>query len=170
MNNKTFMFVLVIVVVGMGALFMVAGGKETASAERMGTQYEELPALHIAPGAPTEYNSIPVTSGAHGERTEYGEFTRELTDYEGLHGLEHGGLSFWYNPETVTEDELAQIRDAFNNLVSEKRYLSPRSDLPENVKFSMASWGFLLEQEEISTDEMIEFSKANLNKGPELAP
>lgn len=170
MSNKTFIIVLVVAVGGMTGLFLLSGGKtETTSTEKLGTQYEEVSAGHVAPGQQTiPYNTIPATSGDHGERTQYGE--RTLTDYEVLHGLEHGGISFWYNPDTITDEELAQVRETFNSFTVEKRYLSPRSDLPEGVKLSMASWGWLLEQSEIDTQEMSDFFNANINKGPELAP
>lgn len=170
MNNKTFIVVLVLVVGGMASLFLLSGGKtETANAELLGAQYDELPAGHVAPGQQTiPYNSIPATSGDHGERTEYGE--RTLTDYEVLHGLEHGGVAFWYNPATITDEELAQVRDTFNSFTVEKRYLSPRTDLPEGVKLSMVSWTWLLEQTEINTQEMADFFNGHINKGPELAP
>ncbi len=170
MNNKTFIIVLVLAVGGMVGLFLVAGGKsDTVSAERLGTQYEELPALHVARGQQTApYNSIPATSGDHGERTQYGE--RTLTDYDVLHGLEHGGIAFWYNSNTITDEELALVRTTYEALSIGKRYLSPRSDLAENVKLAMTSWGYLLGQEKVDTEEMVSFFNTNINKGPELAP
>ncbi len=172
MNNKTFMIVAILAVGGMVGLFIIAGGKtENTNDERLGTQYESVGAGHVAPGQQTtSYNTIPATSGDHGERIPYGEYERELSDYEALHGLEHGGTAFWYNPNTISEDELAQVRATFESIEANKKYLSSRSDLPENVKLSMVAWTYLLEQEEIDTQEMVNFYFSHFNKGPELAP
>lgn len=166
------MIVIVVVIGGLLGLFIISGGKaETVNAERLGVQYEEVGNGHVAPGQQTApYNTLPATSGDHGERIPYGEYDRELTDYESLHGLEHGGVTFWYNSNTITDDELAQVRATFESIDAEKKYLSPRSDLPENVKLSMTAWTYKLDLEEINTDEMTAFYFSHLNRGPELAP
>jgi len=169
-NNKTFILVLVLVVGGMAGLFFVSGGKtETVAVERLGTEYEELPAGHVNPGQQTvPYNSIPATSGDHGSRNEYGE--QVIDDYGVLHGMEHGAVSFWYNPATISEGELTEVRTTFETLPSNKRYLAARNDLGDSVKLAMASWGFALDQAEVNVTEMTDFFNANINKGPELAP
>jgi len=171
MNNKTFMIILGVLAIGIGGFLVFSSSSETASAERLGTQYDEVGAQHVAPGQQTSpYNTVPATSGDHGERIPYGEYDRVLTDYEALHGLEHGGASFWYNPELITDEELAEVRATFESIDAEKKYLSARNDLPANVKLSMAAWTYLLEQEEVDTEEMVDFYFSHFNKGPELAP
>ncbi len=130
---------------------------------------------HTSPDQARPYTSIPASSGDHGERIPYGEYQRELTDYETLHGLEHGAIAFWYNTRTITDDELQSLREMYASLPvfannTPKAYLSPRSDLKDEVKIAATAWGYLLEQQQLDTEQLTLFFNGHLGKGPEQAP
>jgi len=167
-NDKIFWLVLVVVVGGAVGVFMLSGGK-TPDAAMIGQMYEDVGNRHLPPDQVGQYNTVPATSGDHGERVEYGEYSQGLSDYDALHGLEHGAVAFWYNAGTITEDELSQVRTTFESLNVGKKYLAPRSNLENNVKLAMTAWTYLLTQEEIDTEEMITFFNGHVNQGPELA-
>jgi hypothetical protein len=171
LNNKTFWIVLIVIFGGLSVAFLFFGGKEdNPSAKIIGQQYDEVGREHLPPDQVSPYNTLPATSGDHGERIPYGEYDRELTDYESLHGLEHGAIAYWYNVNIISDEELERVRSTFEALSADKKYLSPRSNLDDNVKLAMTAWTYLLNQEEIDTEEMTTFFNGHLNKGPELAP
>lgn len=176
MSNKNFAILIAVVVVGLLGVFQLTGGKANVpDVPMIGQQFAEGGRQHVPADQAAPYNTVPATSGDHGERIAYGEYDRELTDYESLHGLEHGAIAFWYNKNTITDDELKQIRDTYYSLPPfengvPKAYLSPRTDLDSDIKLAMTAWTYLLNQTEVNTDEMRTFFDGHLNKGPELAP
>ncbi len=177
MNNKIFIIIVGLIAAGsLGMLLLAKDNSGYTVAPRLGEQYEEMGNKHVLPSEIIGYNSLPATSGDHNaQRTPYRIFDSELSDYNSLHGLEHGAIAFWYNVDTVSEEEVKQLEDFYATLPpfengNPKAYLSPRSDLDDDVKVAMTAWTYLLNQPDIDFAQMQAFFDGHLAKGPEAAP
>lgn len=171
------------IALAMVGLFALGGGKADVNIEEKPRIGERMPlqtAKHLqsVDEEHEPYNSVPATSGAHLAQMpagDYGIHEEELRDEEVVHGLEHGSVAFWYNANTVSDEDKQQLVDFFRGLPTfmngqPKGYLIPRSDLEDNVKVAAVAWGYMLEQEEIDTGQLRTFYDGHLGKGPENAP
>ena len=129
---------------------------------------------HLSPNSdPGNYNSDPPTSGLHyAETSRAGFYDENIYDFPAaylVHNLEHGYVVFWYNCDTLSESECAelksQIRTTIDDLGSIKLIAYPWPSI--DVPVVMTSWGRLQRFEIFEAEKAKDFYRANLNRAPE---
>ena len=129
---------------------------------------------HLSPNSdPGNYNSDPPTSGLHyAETSRAGFYDENIYDFPAaylIHNLEHGYVIFWYNCDTLSESECAelksQIRTTIDDLGGIKLIAYPWPSI--DVPVVMTSWGRLQRFETFEAEKAKAFYRANLNRAPE---
>jgi len=108
------------------------------------------------------YNTNPPTSGAHGTAVRFNVYQEELVDENVVHNLEHGGI--WISYKNLSEEDIEKLEDIGREYPG-RTVVSPRSANDSNI--AVASWGRLLELDEIDVEQITEYVKKNLNRSPE---
>lgn len=181
-----------ILIVGVGVWFFSKSSDMKPTTDQMkpdavstpvsGTvEYEPVSRTHITAGtAGSDYNSNPPTSGVHWPSpAKNGVFDKPLPDEQVIHNLEHGYVWISYREEQkeatpgaevkpgLSSDEVKQLVDIVKD-DDWKVILTPR--VKNDTKIALASWGRLLNLEEMDADKIKDFIKTYRNRGPEKTP
>jgi hypothetical protein len=97
------------------------------------------------------YPSVPPASGPHNPvPITANVYTKPPDVYQMIHGLEHGGVELWYNPDVATTPEIATVASFVKknqDHVAMAPYDYPgngaSSTLPEGKHFALVSWHFV---------------------------
>jgi hypothetical protein len=108
------------------------------------------------------YVTNPPTSGAHGSPVNFSVYQEELLDENVVHNLEHGGI--WISYKNLGQEDVGKLED-IGRKYSGRTVVSPRSANDSNVV--VASWGRILELEEVDVEKITEYVKKNFNRSPE---
>jgi hypothetical protein len=176
-----------LVVVG---LFVLLGSGETSEAaaqtdlKAAGCTFKDYPGVsrkHISDPAarPKQWNSFPPTSGPHYVTPAvYGLYPEPVELARVLHGLEHGGISMLYGPQSPPETA-TKLREIYEQ--------DPRglvvAPLPElGKKIALGAWtsddpgsaqvgtGHLATCTQVDTEAYEKFIDAFRGRGPEGVP
>lgn len=155
---------LVVLVVIAGAVYGLVILSKKSAENKPGEESPDQGNLHIDVGAAHEaYNSNPPTSGPHYERpANWGFYTEPLPDEQLVHNLEHGGI--WISYKDPSAPFLEDLRE-FTKRYAIKVIVTPRpaNDSP----IAVAAWRRLLKLESFDRDQIENFIKVYINKGPE---
>lgn len=104
------------------------------------TEFENLPATHVGP-APVdyeaEYGMQPPAGGDHFQAwLNCGIYSEPQPNENAVHSLEHGAIWVTYNPDTVTDEELEELRE---QVPDQYAIISPYPGL--ETPFAVSAWG-----------------------------
>ena len=153
-----------------GAIVVASARSHASSAAStdalMGDEITSPPAEHVAsasqlvipPGAPP-------TGGPHYAPPQaLGIYDSPVPDGNAIHSLEHGIVWISYHPDKVDAAGVQRLRDLVKQYANDV-ILAPRADNATAV--AAASWGRLLKQDNLDTDELKRFITTNRNRSPE---
>lgn len=172
MNDKFFFFGMLIIISGFLGVALFAPDPETK--QRTGAEQADNGREHLALGETINYaDGVPPTSGKHGNPLGWGEYPNPVPDENVIHDMEHGGIYISYNPEKVSDEDIASIRALFFEPYSNAEFaptkviLAPRLENAYPIVFS--SWNRNQIFEEFDELAMMEYYLTNVNKSPEIA-
>ena len=128
---------------------------------------------HIPACQPGEYASTPPTSGCHDPTpANWGVYTpaNVPTTQNLLHNLEHGGIVIWYQPDQVTDEQVAELTAYVSSQVTGNRYkaiLAPWTGSDFGHPIAVTAWRWLLYQDEVNLDAIRGFTEEHYQKSPE---
>ncbi len=142
----------VVVLVGLGGLYLVGGSDEAIASDEVrtamdaaGCRLQEVEALPfnqhtVEPGgASDEWNTDPPTSGPHYAQTAiYGAYTEPLDQARVVHNLEHGGVFIQYGKD-VPGDTITEL-ESFYADHRPGTLLAPLSRLGDEI--ALGAWTF----------------------------
>jgi hypothetical protein len=117
------------------------------------------------------YSSVPATSGPHWDPSgvaNWGAYSTPQPETQLIHNLEHGGIVIWYDPDALTEAQIAELDSYVDAQVATgqggrfKFIVSPwggRDPLPSPVV--VTAWRRLLELDTVDMDAIRGFADAN---------
>ncbi|WP_025134517.1 DUF3105 domain-containing protein [Leucobacter sp. PH1c] len=119
-------------------------------------EYPNLPATHVGP-APVdyaaEYGMTPPAGGNHFPAwLNCGVYSVPQPNENAVHSLEHGAVWVTYNPDSVSEEQLAELRRSIPELYT---IISPFPDL--ETPFVASAWGAQITFEEPSDPRLGQF-------------
>ncbi|MBL3700752.1 DUF3105 domain-containing protein [Leucobacter luti] len=119
-------------------------------------EYPNLPATHVGP-APVdyeaEYDMNPPAGGNHFQAwLNCGVYSEPQPNENAVHSLEHGAVWVTYNPETASEEDIAELRRSIPELYT---IVSPYPDLP--APFVASAWGAQIELDSPSDPRLGQF-------------
>ncbi|MGH8957908.1 MAG: DUF3105 domain-containing protein [Acidimicrobiia bacterium] len=136
---------------------------------------EDLGVEHLSPEAveaivagtedPPRYSSVPATSGPHAPApTPCGIFRQEVPEIFNVHTLEHGAVIFYYQPDSVSADELSELEDLGRELATHV-IVMPYAAL--EAPLAMVAWTRLAELDQIDFEAARSFWGEFAQRGPE---
>lgn len=124
------------------------------------------------------YSSVPAASGPHWDPSgvaNWGVYSTPQLETQLVHNLEHGGIVIWYDPEALTDEQVAELSSYVEAQVATglggrfKFILTPwggEQDLGGIV--AVTAWRHLLTLETFDMDAVRGFADANyLRHAPE---
>lgn len=131
----------------------------------MGDEIPITSAAHVPDGTLTTRSTRPPAEGPHYVLPQrVGEYDAVLDDGNVIHSLEHGIVWISYQPDMVTEEQIAGLRSVYR-AYSGDVILSPR---PENdAAVYIVSWGRRMAVDPDDTDTLRKFVETNRNRSPE---
>jgi hypothetical protein len=146
-----------------------------ASASVVGHSVPTEPPNHVPQDAPLNYNTRPPTSGMHYPTwiQTYGMFDPAPPTGNWVHNLEHGAVVILYNCPDGCPDVVQQLSDLYPKLPRGRNaqggrprvLILPYTDM--DTKIAAVSWGWLLQQDQLNPDELIDFVEQHVDRGPE---
>jgi hypothetical protein len=109
---------------------------------------------HVA--TPVEYSESPPVGGPHEPSPGWADCTGTVYEVDirhenAVHSLEHGGVWITYNPDEVSDEDIATLAELVEN--EPGRMMSPYAGLDSPI--SIQSWGHQLKVDS-ATDERLE--------------
>ena len=151
------------VAVVVGGIYWAAISAQKSNEARPGESVSIVSREHINIGDSHEqYNSNPPTSGPHAGPAPWGFSEQEIADENAIHNLEHGGI--WISYKDLDDQSVEILRDIARKN-SQSGLVTPRADNDSSV--AVASWGRLMEMDNIDEQAIAEFIRKNKNKSPE---
>jgi len=117
--------------------------------------FEGVPAVHVATAVDyeTDYNMNPPAGGNHNQAwLNCGVYTEPQQNENAVHSLEHGAVWVTYDPDALSEDEIATLRDS---IPSTYMLLTPYPDLPAPVVAS--AWANQVQLDGVDDPRLAEF-------------
>ena len=166
-HKKVIIWLVVLGIIVVAGYWLINYSR-TRQERKPGEQIPEMGVNHISIGEEHEpYNSNPPTSGPHyAQPANWGIYEEQLADEQLVHNLEHGGIWISYR-DPAHQDLVAQLKDIADDYTI-KVILTYR---PQNDSaIAVAAWGRLLKLEQVDRQQIVDFIKAFINKGPEQVP
>jgi len=117
--------------------------------------FEGVPAVHVATAVDyeTDYNMNPPAGGNHNQAwLNCGVYTEPQQNENAVHSLEHGAVWVTYDPDALSDDEIATLRDS---IPSTYMLLTPYPDLPAPVVAS--AWANQVQLDGVDDPRLGEF-------------
>ncbi|HYI65960.1 MAG TPA: DUF3105 domain-containing protein [Candidatus Limnocylindrales bacterium] len=124
------------------ALVIVLGGPEDPSQAMLPNDGS----AHVAPGTTCRsaeapcgadpYSTLPAASGPHWDPSgiaSWGVYSTPQNESQVIHNLEHGGIVIWYDPDILTDAQVAELTSYVEGQVS--------SGISGRYKFILTPWG-----------------------------
>ncbi|HJU51127.1 MAG TPA: DUF3105 domain-containing protein [Acidimicrobiia bacterium] len=141
---------------------------EVSQPEDLGVEHlspESVDAIVAGSEDPPLYSSVPATSGPHApSATPCGVFRQEVPEIFNIHSLEHGAVIFYYQPRSLSDDDLSQLEDLGRELAT---HVIVMPYLALEVPMAMVAWGNLAELESIDLEAARSFWGEFAQRGPE---
>jgi hypothetical protein len=120
------------------------------------------------------YTSTPATVGPHWDSpANWGVYSVPQSESQVIHNLEHGGIVIWYQPDRVSDDDIARLTDLVEGQIAEgvggqfKFILSPWGGEDFGSPIAVTSWEWLLYLETADLDAINGFVDAHYGDAPE---
>jgi hypothetical protein len=133
------------------------------------------PANHVPQDASLAYNTRPPTSGMHYPTwvQTYGVLDPPPPTGNWVHNLEHGAVVILYNCPDDCPEVVQQLEDLYPTLPKGRNsrggqprvLILPYPDMDTTI--AAVSWGWLLQQDQLNTDELTDFVEQHIDRGPE---
>ena len=170
MNNVRFFVILGIIILGLGAAFIVTSDNKQ-STPRPGTEQADAGREHIAVGTKAGYKDAIPTSGTHSvQPASWGISETELSNESIVHSMEHGGVVISYKPDSDPALK-AKLSDLFQEPYSNKNFrptkaiVMPREG--QKAPLVLASWKRLQELNFYDAAAIIDYYTRNIGNSPE---
>jgi hypothetical protein len=170
--------VATLALIGFGIWFFVV--RDTVDTSDLGVMTpEDQGQQHLNSGEVyAEYNTNPPTSGPHDpEPVPWGVYETGKTPFptkENLvHNMEHGGVIVWYRPESLSAEQLDQLRRHAADWIRDQRkkvVVLPFTDLPDGTVVAATAWTRLMTLDSFDLDKIGRFVTAFEGPGPENVP
>jgi hypothetical protein len=116
-----------------------------------GVQTFENEAAHVS--APVDYEQTPPAGGSHNPIwLNCGVYTESVPNENAVHSLEHGAVWLTYDPSSVSEDDIAELRSLMPRTYA---ILSPYPDMDTPVAAS--AWNAQLKLDSVDSDAISSF-------------
>jgi len=158
---------------GGGGVPSVRQGGDTA--EAVGQQVPLEAPNHVPQDSPLTHNTRPPTSGEHYPTwvQTFGMFDPAPPTGNWVHNLEHGAVAILYNCPDGCPDVVQQLADLYPTLplsrssrgAQARVLIMPYADM--DTKIAAVAWGWLLQQDDLNTDELRAFVEQHVDRGPE---
>ena len=132
--------------------------KVDAVDEIQGVQvYDTASAEHVTTSV--DYEQSPPVGGPHAPPPDWADCTGTVYDVDirhenAVHSLEHGGVWITYDPEALSEDEIATLADLVDGVAG--RMMSPYAGLDSPI--SLQSWNHQLKLESVTDPRIKQFA------------
>ena len=124
------------------------------------------------------YSSLPAASGPHWDPSgvaNWGAYSTPQPETQLIHNLEHGGIVIWYDPDSLTTEQISELDSYVESQVSTglggryKFIVSPWGGRePLGSPVVVTAWRHLLAPDEFDMDAIRGFADANyLRYAPE---
>ncbi|MDP9351386.1 MAG: DUF3105 domain-containing protein, partial [Chloroflexota bacterium] len=152
-------------------------GPATTQADGPGVAVPDEGAGHVEEGSRVEYENSPPASGPHYTRTvEYGVYEQIIPAPYWVHNLEHGAIVLLYRcpdqqescPDVLRELQSLYERTPPGKYGQAKLVVSQYPDL--ETSYAVLAWDRMLELDELDEEQVLEFYRAWVDKGPEDVP
>ncbi|OGC45928.1 hypothetical protein A3F07_03925 [candidate division WWE3 bacterium RIFCSPHIGHO2_12_FULL_38_15] len=149
-----------------GIIFLASKQESKNDLPLAGESIPEAGRNHIPRGQLMAVSDPPTSGDHYGDGVAGPGIHDDIVD-DGLmvHSLEHGAVSLNYDPEKLSEDQVNQLKDIFNNSFKGKKMMMPRKNMSSPI--IMVSWGQMLKLDSIDEVKMVEFMMNNNDRGPE---
>ena len=167
MSDKKFLLIIIAVsIIILAGVVIFRDRIQEAPTELFGQKYEDEGKLHLQPGEqPPEYRVNPPVSGSHDPSpAEWGFYEQEVPDTKVIHSLEHGGIWVSYQPGTLNEEEINQLKELASKY-DQRLIVSPRAK--NDTKIAVASWRYLEKLDSLDLELINNFLTTNVNQSPE---
>lgn len=168
-DHKVFIGIgLATLLVLIGGIFLVTKQNERLSKPLLGQEIAITGRNHLPQGTSIQYNSNPPVGGPHyPDPAHAGIYPTPPADGNLVHSLEHGAIILWYNPTKLSGEQIATLKQIFNN-TSGKTIMVPRETM--DVPVALTSWGRILKLTTIDETQIKTFFDTNIDRGPEQEP
>lgn len=118
---------------------------------------------HVESATYNTERGLPPAGGDHSQVWQNcGVYDIPISDANAVHSLEHGAVWITYNPDALSEDEIARLREITRD--GSFRLLSPRPQ--QESPIALTAWTYQLEVESVD-DSRIEDFVHNYEQGPQ---
>ena len=170
MNEKKIIFGIgfLTVVIFVGIILLSSNQSNKNNIPLAGDNVPEIGKNHVPRGSIKEVRDPPTSGDHYGDGVAGPGIHEDVVD-DGLmiHSLEHGAVGLNYDSENLSETQVNQLKDIFNNKFKGKKMMMPRKGMSASI--IMVSWGQILRLENIDEDKMVGFMTTNNDRGPEKA-
>jgi hypothetical protein len=100
-------------------------------------------------------------------------YTSPVSESQVVHNLEHGGIVIWYQPQQVSDDDVAELSDHVNDRVAQgiggrfKYILAPWGGEDFGHPIAVTAWDFLLYLDAVDLEAINGFADAHYGDAPE---
>ncbi|RJR26273.1 DUF3105 domain-containing protein [candidate division WWE3 bacterium] len=167
-SEKGIIFAIVFftIAIFVGIIFLASKQGAKNNLPLAGDSIPEAGRNHVPKGQIKEVSDPPTSGDHYGDGVAGpGMHNDPVEDGLMIHSLEHGAVNLNYDPEKLTEDQINQLKDIFNNKFKGKKMMMPRKNMSSPI--TMVSWGQMLKLDNIDETKMIEFMTNNNDRGPE---
>jgi hypothetical protein len=150
-------------------------GENSDPASVVGRKITDEGHNHAAQDAPLTFQSRPPSSGTHYPTwvQTYGLLDPAPPTGNWVHNLEHGAVVILYNCPEGCPEIVKQLGELYPTLplgpnargARARVLIVPYTEM--DAKVAAVSWGWLLEQPELNTDELRKFVEQHMDRGPE---
>lgn len=167
MSDKKFLLIIVTfsIIILVGVVIFRDKIQEPPK-ELFGQEYEDEGKDHLLTDqSPPTYKTNPPVSGSHDSSpAEWGFYEQELPDTRVIHNLEHGGIWVSYQPNTLTNEEINQLKELASKY-NQRLIVTPRAK--NDSKIAIASWRRLEKLDKLDLELINDFLTTNVNQSPE---
>lgn len=175
MSNKTFIIVILAVILGFGG-YLAFNQKSKPKEVLLGINHPDQGQEHIAQGKKHQaYNSDPASSGPHYSDTNapapWGVYTQQVPEEVFVHNEEHGGIIITYSPQLLAADQLKKIQKLVLPPYSNKDFTPSKMLVTPRFKnthaIEIASWRYTLNLDNYDEATIIKYYRQHIGQSPE---
>ncbi len=175
MSNKSFLIILVVIVLGVGG-FIIANKRATPAEVLLGVKHPNQGQEHITRGQKhASYNSDPASSGPHyndqGAPAPWGAYSQEIPPEVFVHNEEHGGIVITYDPTKLSAADVTSLQQLFTVPYSDPMFsptkvlVMPRASNTHAIQ--MAAWTYTLNLDTYDKNILKKFYLQHVGQSPE---
>lgn len=140
------------------------------AAQQVGTPVPDEGRTHVPEGSAIQYKSYPPASGTHyPSPTAAGFYPNALPEGTFVHNLEHGYIVILYKP-TVDQATMQQLKQAVQDFPKSKfgtvkLVVAPYDKM--DTPITALAWDWKQPLESFDRDQLVQFYRAHVDRGPE---